>query len=144
MFRAMCGVTLISRNSITMSTASKPLSPPSVIACGQSARGSPSQGVTDEALLSFHASPLAQSMASESLVEAWVSLSPPFLGLKLFMLAQASTKVPSTEKSSEDSSFFDFRQRQDRVQELHRYLTFEQPIVVDREHRIVPHRIIDL
>jgi len=66
---------------------------------------------------------LQNSLASGSVVEAWVSLlrfspwksrSPlrpgsggaplPSLGQKLFMLAQASIRVPSTEKCSDDSS----------------------------------------
>jgi biotin/methionine sulfoxide reductase len=39
-FWAICGVTLMSRNSLTKSAASNPLSPPRVIASGLSARGS--------------------------------------------------------------------------------------------------------
>ena len=40
MFWAMCGLTLMSRNSMTKSAASKPRSPPRVIASGRSARSS--------------------------------------------------------------------------------------------------------
>src|SRR5689334_19523832 len=85
-FWAICGVTLISRNSMTKSVASKPLSPPRVIASGLSARGLDHlerrqpfsmtgdagqsgvddepvavlhQGVTDEAEPGFHTWPCA-------------------------------------------------------------------------------------
>src|SRR5439155_11361738 len=71
--------------------------------------------------------------------------SPPTggsFGLKLFIEAQASISVPSTEKCSLDSSR-SIRGSQHSDQEPGRDLAFEQPVAVLRKGRVIPHRIVD-
>ena len=105
--------------------------------------------------------PLRNSLASGSVVEAWVSLlrfwprkscSPlrpasgggpdPSFGRKLLVLAQASSSVPSTEKCSVESRPAHPRLRQHGRQEARRYLAIQQPVAVLGEGGGVPDRIV--
>ena len=67
---------------------------------------------------------------------------PPAFGTKLFMLAQASISVPSTEKCSLDGELVDLRQVQHAGKELGRDIVIEQAIAVLAEHGGIPDRII--
>ncbi|MGY2812082.1 hypothetical protein ACVIHF_008812 [Bradyrhizobium sp. USDA 4506] len=108
--------------------------------------------------------PLRYSLASGSVVEAWVSLecfwpwksasalrpppgaggSPePSFGLTLFIEAQASISVPSTEKWIARQKPLHPGLRQHRREELGRDVAFQQPVAVLREHRMVPSCIVD-
>ena len=67
---------------------------------------------------------------------------PPSFGTKLFMLAQASISVPSTEKCSLESSLRTCGRFSTLVNELGRDIAVEQPIPVLAEHGRIPHRIV--
>jgi hypothetical protein len=62
----------------------------------------------------------------------------PSFGRKLFIDAQASISVPSTEKYQQQ--LLHLRQRQKRRQELACHLRLQQPIAVVGEHRRMPER----
>ena len=63
-------------------------------------------------------------------------------GLKLFIEAQASTSVPSTEKCSLEKPL-DPRLRQEGSQKRSCNITRQKPVSVLRERRVIPHRIVD-
>src|SRR5882672_10873057 len=68
--------------------------------------------------------------------------SPLSFGTKLFMLAQASIRVPSTEKCSPESSLRTWGRFNTLTKELGRDIAVEQPIPVLAEDRRIPHLII--
>ena len=67
----------------------------------------------------------------------------PSFGRKLLRLAQASSKVPSTEKCSLDNKALTFSCDRTAGEKLRGDIAFEQPVTVLGEGYRIPHRVLD-